>query len=277
MLKADREIELVVLAQAGDRQAMKSLIDAHMSLIRKIARSGRAEHIEDVESQLVLAFIEHLPKFDLERGFRVNTYMRWWLRQEALTYNHKNYDIVTTPISGTMTKLISVIRRAKRDLHLLDENSPQGREAIAAKAGISIEDLAFAEAWGAPRITRLDAPVSADNDDESDIQMHLEAESIDLIAKMTLDQRRTAIGLAVSTLGAREQDILQRRWLMSDGLAEETLEEVSATYEVTRERIRQIEARALEKITRLIRFKSSHLIEPGHTAEVPKRHETQAA
>lgn len=272
MLKAERELELVSLAQAGDQKAMKALIDAHMPLIRKIARSGKEEHAEDLESQLVMAFIEHLPKFDTDRGFRVNTYMRWWLRQTAVDYNHKNFDIVTTPNAGPMARIVSKVKRAKRDLHLTDENSLEGRKAIAEKAGVSLEDLAFAEAWGTPRIARLDAPISADNDDAADVHMELTADSIDLVAKLTLDQRRAAIALGIGTLNPREQDILRRRWLMSDGVEEETLEEVGAIYGITRERVRQIESKAMDKLVRIIRFQSSHLLEPGHQAEAPRRH-----
>lgn len=272
MLKAERENELVSLAQAGDQKAMKALIDAHMPLIRKIARGGKEENAEDLESQLVMAFIEHLPKYDIGRGFRVNTYMRWWLRQTAVDFNHKNFDIVTTPNAGPMARIVAKVKRAKRDLRLVDEYSAEGRKAIADKAGVSLEDLAFAETWGTPRIARLDAPLNADNDDDGAVHMDLPADSIDMVAQMTLDQRRAAISLAVGTLNPREQDILRRRWIIADGGDEETLEEVGALYGITRERIRQIEVKALEKLVRVIRLKSGHLVEPGHQAAAPRRH-----
>lgn len=236
MLNRENELALVAAATGGDQKAMMRLIEAHEPMFAKIVRQWRPRDPEDLHAHLVMSFIEHVPRFQADKNFRVNTYLRWYLREAARQFTNSTVNIARMP--GKLSQRYGgFIRREMMRVEKAGEvfNSTHKRE-ISKKLGISADDVELIIAHSQPSVS-MDS-LMPDND------VFIEEQLQD---DVILDkQERRILAEALAGLEPRERRIIEARHATHDDPL--TLEDLSIEYGVSRERIRQIETKALRKI-----------------------------
>lgn len=247
LLVSREEKELAKRIKVGDETARKKLIQANLRLVVSIAKryANRSPHLSilDLIQEGNIGLSRAVDKFDHTRGFKFSTYATWWIRQ-AVTRALADYSrTIRIPVHmvETITKFMQVKRRLMQEL---------GREAlpeeIATEMGVSVDKIHYIQKIS-QEVISLEAPVG-DNDEDSILSDFIKDEqslSPDQLANNAL--LRDYIKEVLADLTEREQKILSMRFGLEDNISH-TLEEVGKVFGVTRERIRQIEAKALEKI-----------------------------
>lgn len=247
LLVSREEKELAKRIKIGDEIARKKLIQANLRLVVSIAKryANRSSHLSilDLIQEGNIGLSRAVEKFDHTRGFKFSTYATWWIRQ-AITRALADYSrTIRIPVHmvETITKFMQVKRRLMQEL---------GREAlpeeIATEMGVSVDKIHYIQKIS-QEVISLEAPVGDDDEDSvlSDFIKDEQSLSPDQLANNAL--LHDYIKEVLSDLTEREQKILAMRFGLEDNISH-TLEEVGKVFGVTRERIRQIEAKALEKI-----------------------------
>jgi RNA polymerase sigma-32 factor len=251
MLAADEEARLFLRHRDGDARATRALVDAHMPLINKIAGtySGFGSNHADVVQEAALGFLQGLAHFDPDRGFRINTFCRWWSRAAATEWVRNNHSLVKIGTTAAQKKLFGSLRRTMARLGIMGNPTPEQMALLVADFGMDEEVIR-------EMIVRLSslAEVSADapirGNDGSTLtridQMADESQSSGMVEDAFDDARRAnAMREAIAALDARKRDIIERRYLKDEA---DTLEVLARTHGVTRERIRQLEVQAIEQL-----------------------------
>lgn len=238
MLDADRERALLVAARHGDARARTELVGAHLRLVRSIARRIVPAPSEDVVSEGIVGLIEALDRFDLDRDVRIATYAAHWIRARVQQFVLANRGIVRSPDTRACRRVFGRIARARRALSA--QCSDPSTEELAREMGVSasdVESVIVASARDVPIDTAREAgdelPSAATGPEEH----YADAE--------ILRARRRTIGDALASLPPRERTVVQARCLTEDA---QTLEQLARTLCLSRERVRQLEARALRHI-----------------------------
>lgn len=257
MLSAEEELELA--RRWHDRQdvaAAHKLVTSHLRLVARIAANYRGYGLPmgDLISVGSIGIMQAVQRYDPERGFRFATYAMWWIRAAIQEHVLHSRSLVKIGTTAAQKKLFFNLRRMRAEMHLIDgaELQPQQVARIASSLDVAEHEVIDMDHRLAAADHSLNTPVTAEGEgewqdwlaDESDSQETQFAEQEELRGRMEF------LPGALKTLNERELHILRERRLKDDPA---TLEELAQHYRVSRERIRQIEMRALEKIQKSVR------------------------
>ncbi len=237
----------------GDVDAAHKLVTSHLRLVAKIAMGyrGYGVPVADLISEGNIGLMKAVKKFEPERGFRLATYAMWWIRAAITEYILRSWSLVKMGTLAAQKKLFFSLRRIKRELDIIDngELNPEQADDLAEHMKVSRNDVIDMNRRLASRDFSLNAPMARDRDDGAEFQDSLIDESPSPEAVYADDEernhRRGLLAAAMAELPDREQHILSERWLQENP---KTLEELGSVYGISRERVRQLEARALEKV-----------------------------
>ena len=239
----------------GDAEAAHRLVTSHLRLVAKIAMGyrGYGLPIAEVISEGNVGLMQAVKRFEPEKGFRLATYAMWWIRAAIQEYILRSWSLVKMGTTAAQKKLFFNLRKIKGQLKALDEGDlrPDQVKRIATQLGVTEEDVVSMNRRLAGD-SSLNAPVR--NDSESgEWQDWLVDDTMDqetaLAESEEKENRRDMLNNALQGLNERERRVFEARRLAEDPL---TLEELSAEFGVSRERIRQIEVRAFEKVQKAV-------------------------
>jgi RNA polymerase sigma-32 factor len=257
----------------GDRDAAHKLVTSHLRLVAKIAMGyrGYGLPISEIVSEGNVGLMQAVKRFEPDKGFRLATYAMWWIKAAIQEYILRSWSLVKMGTTANQKKLFFNLRKAKSKINALSEGDlkPDQVAQIAKRLGVTEKDVVdMNRRLGGD--TSLNAPIRDDGDsgewqdwlaDDSAGQEEILAESEEL------DNRRSALEHALTVLNDRERRIFEARRLADDPV---TLEELAEEFGVSRERVRQIEVRAFEKVQKAVKNRVAAL-------ETPKVPEALAA
>ncbi len=236
-----------------DTDAAHQMVTSHLRLAAKIAMGYRGYGLPQAEviSEANVGLMQAVKRFDPEKGFRLATYAMWWIRASIQEYILRSWSLVKLGTTSAQKKLFFNLRKAKNRIGALEDGDlrPENVARIANDLGVTETEVISMNRRLSGGDASLNATVSADGEGAAQWQDWLEDESAntaaDYEANDELDARRELLAEAMEVLNDREKDILVQRRLSEETV---TLEDLSGQYDVSRERIRQIEVRAFEKI-----------------------------
>jgi RNA polymerase sigma-32 factor len=253
-----------------DTQAAHKMVTSHLRLAAKIAMGYRGYGLPQAEviSEANVGLMQAVKRFDPEKGFRLATYAMWWIRASIQEYILRSWSLVKLGTTSAQKKLFFNLRKAKAKVGALEEGDlrPENVARIATDLNVTEAEVIDMNRRLSGSDASLNATVGSDGDSSTQWQDWLEDEDSDQAeayeAKDELDARRAMLMQAMAVLNDREKDILMQRRLAEDPV---TLEDLSEAYSVSRERIRQIEVRAFEKLQARMRelAKSKGMVIPA--------------
>ncbi|PRY94743.1 RNA polymerase RpoH-like sigma 32 subunit [Hasllibacter halocynthiae] len=256
MLEPEEEYMLAkAWVEQEDTEAAHKLVTSHLRLAAKIAMGYRGYGLPQAEviSEANVGLMQAVKKFDPEKGFRLATYAMWWIRASIQEYVLRSWSMVKLGTTSAQKKLFFNLRKAKNRIGALEEGDlrPENVATIANQLGVTEAEVVSMNRRMAGSDASLNVQVGAqDGDSGAQWQDWLTDDSADQASEVAerdeLEVRREMLAGAMDVLNEREADILTRRRLADEP---ETLEDLSKVYGVSRERIRQIEVRAFEKLS----------------------------
>ncbi len=257
MLEADEEYMLAKRwREDDDIDSAHKLVTSHLRLVAKIAMGyrGYGLPLSELISEGNVGMMQAVKRFDPERGFRLATYAMWWIRASIQEYVLHSWSLVKMGTTAAQKKLFFNLRKLKGQMQAIDEGDlpPEQVTKIAETLSVPETDVINMNRRLAAPDHSLNAPLRIDGDGEWQDWLVDETESQEsrFAEAEELDKRRKLLTVAMDTLNERERHILQERRLKDDPT---TLEELSQKYGISRERVRQIEVRAFEKLQKAIR------------------------
>jgi RNA polymerase sigma-32 factor len=260
-------------AEHDDRDAAHRLVTSHLRLVAKIAMGyrGYGLPIGEVVSEGNVGLMQAVKRFDPERGFRLATYAMWWIKASIQEYILRSWSLVKMGTTANQKRLFFNLRKMKSRIQALDEGDlrPDQVSQIATNLGVSDEEVVSMNRRLSGDAS-LNAPLRATEGESGEWQDWLVDDSEtqeDLLARNDeLDQRRGMLQQAMGVLNDRERRIFEARRLAEDPL---TLETLSGEFEISRERVRQIEVRAFEKVQKAVRDTADATNRALRTVEQP--------
>ena len=240
----------------GDRDAAHKLVTSHLRLVAKIAMGyrGYGLPISEVISEGNVGLMQAVKRFEPDKGFRLATYAMWWIKAAIQEYILRSWSLVKMGTTANQKKLFFNLRKAKSKISALEEGDlrPDQVKLIAKRLGVTEQDVIDMNRRLGGDVS-LNAPIREDGD-SGEWQDWLVDEVSDqedrLVADQESDNRKKALGEALTVLNDRERRIFEARRLADDPI---TLEDLAAEFGVSRERVRQIEVRAFEKVQRAVK------------------------
>jgi len=240
----------------GDRDAAHKLVTSHLRLVAKIAMGyrGYGLPISEVISEGNVGLLQAVKRFEPEKGFRLATYARWWIKATIQEYVLHSWSLVKMGTSVNQKKLFFNLRKAKSKLSALEEGDlqPDQVKLIARRLGVTEQDVVDMNRRLGGDVS-LNAPIG-DERNSGEWQDSLVDEVTDqetwLAEREEADNRSQALGEALSVLNERERRIFEARRLADEPII---LEELAAEFGISRERVRQIEVCAFEKVQKVVR------------------------
>ncbi len=255
MLEANEEYMLGKrFKEHDDTGAAHKMITSHLRLVAKIAMGyrGYGLPIGEVISEGNVGLMQAVKKFDPEKGFRLSTYAMWWIRASIQEYILRSWSLVKIGTTAAQKKLFFNLRKIKGQIDAVEEGDlrPEHVEHISTKLGVTEAEVVSMNRRMSGGDNSLNAPMRADAEGGGEWQDWLVDDNAvnpeaQLVKDDEYDSRMELLQMAMSELNEREQHIITERRLSEDP---KTLEELSTEYNVSRERIRQIEVRAFEKL-----------------------------
>jgi RNA polymerase sigma-32 factor len=259
MLEPEEEFMLAkAWVDHGDTKAAHKLVTSHLRLAAKIAMGYRGYGLPTAEviSEGNVGLMQAIKKFDPDRGFRLSTYAMWWIRAAIQEYILRSWSLVKLGTTSAQKKLFFNLRKIKNKIGALEEGDlrPENVKQIANDLNVTETEVISMNRRMAGGDASLNARIGDESEGTSEWQDWLEDKDADQAGdyaeKDELEGRRELLAEAMAELNAREKDILMQRKLQD---SPSTLEELSVVYNVSRERIRQIEVRAFEKLQKKMR------------------------
>jgi RNA polymerase sigma-32 factor len=241
----------------GDRDAAHKLVTSHLRLVAKIAMGyrGYGLPISEVISEGNVGLMQAVKRFEPDKGFRLATYAMWWIKAAIQEYILRSWSLVKMGTTANQKKLFFNLRKAKSKISALEEGDlrPDQVKLIAKRLGVTEQDVVDMNRRLGGDVS-LNAPIR-DDGDSGEWQDWLVDEVSDqetrLVEDEESDNRRKALGEALSVLGQRERRIFEARQLADDPM---TLEDLAVEFGISRERVRQIEVRAFQKVQRIVQI-----------------------
>ena len=258
MLEPDEEYMLAKRwREHEDAEAAHRMVTSHLRLVAKIAMGYRGYGLPmgEIVSEGNVGLMQAVKRFEPEKGFRLATYAMWWIRAAIQEYILRSWSLVKLGTTASQKKLFFKLRKVKGQIQALEEGDlrPDQVTEIATRLGVSEDDVVSMNRRLAGDAS-LNSPIRSDAESQTEWQDWLVDESDSqetlLVASEQLDMRRSALSDALENLNERERRIFEARRLSEDPL---TLEELSHEFGVSRERVRQIEVRAFEKVQRAVK------------------------
>ena len=235
----------------GDEPAAHKLVTSHLRLVAKIAMGYRGYGLPmgELISEGNVGMMQAVKRFDPERGFRLATYAMWWIRAAIQEYILHSWSLVKMGTTAAQKKLFFNLRRLKAQMSALEEGDLQQEQVakIAHALQVPEQDVVSMNRRLASSDHSLNAPVRAESEGEWQDWLVDDSESqeTELAERQDMSNRKALLSQALTTLNERERHILIERRLKEEPT---TLEELSQQYNISRERVRQIEVRAFEKL-----------------------------
>jgi RNA polymerase sigma-32 factor len=257
MLEPDQEYMLAKRwREHNDTDAAHQLVTSHLRLVAKIAMGyrGYGLPVSELISEGNVGMMQAVKRFEPDRGFRLATYAMWWIRAAIQEYILHSWSLVKMGTTAAQKKLFFNLRKLKGQLQAIDEGdlSPENVKKIATDLNVTEEDVINMNRRLAAPDHSLNAPLKIDGDGEWQDWLVDETDSQEIVLaeQQELSKRRKLLSNAMKSLNARERHILTERRLKDEPT---TLEDLSKEYGISRERVRQIEVRAFEKLQRAIK------------------------
>lgn len=258
MLSHEEEYELgKQWREKGDRDAAHKLVTSHLRLVAKIAMGyrGYGLPINEVISEGNVGLMQAVKRFEPDRGFRLATYAMWWIRASIQEFILRSWSLVKMGTTASQKKLFFNLRKVKGQIEALEDGDlrPDQVAEISERLGVPEDDvISMNRRLGGD--SSLNAPLKVDGEGSGEWQDWLVSEEPDqeetLVESEEHSSRMGLLHEAMDNLNERERRIFEARRLSEDPL---TLEELSQEFDVSRERIRQIEVRAFEKVQKAVR------------------------
>ena len=254
MLSAEEEYTLANrLSIHGDTDAAHQLVTSHLRLVAKLAMGykGYGLPITDIISEGNVGLMQAVQKFDPEKGFRLATYALWWVKAAMQEYILRSWSLVKIGTTAVQKKLFFNLRRAKNQIQAYEDGdlNPENLDKISKQLNVPEKEVVNMNRRLSGADPSLNAKISTDDGSQTEWQDWIEADTPnqeeEYVEKEEDSIRKELISEALNILNERELDIVQTRRLSEET---STLEELSEKYDISRERVRQIEVRALEKI-----------------------------
>ena len=241
-----------------DTEAAHKMVTSHLRLAAKIAMGYRGYGLPQAEviSEANVGLMQAVKRFDPEKGFRLATYAMWWIRASIQEYILRSWSLVKLGTTSAQKKLFFNLRKAKAKIGALEDGDlrPENVKQIAHDLGVTEDEVISMNRRMSGGDASLNAQVGQEGEGTMQWQDWLEDEDADQAAdyeeRDELESRRAMLAEAMDVLNDREKDILTQRRLSDETV---TLEDLSGQYDVSRERIRQIEVRAFEKLQKRMR------------------------
>ena len=239
-------------SEHDDPDAAHRLVTSHLRLVAKIAMGyrGYGLPIGEVISEGNVGLMQAVKKFEPERGFRLATYAMWWIKASIQEYILRSWSLVKMGTTANQKRLFFNLRKVKGKIQALDDGDlkPEQITEIATRLNVSEEEVVSMNRRLSGDAS-LNAPIRASEGESGEWQDWLvdeqQSQEEILVQQDELDQRRSMLSEALDVLNERERRIFEARRLAEDPM---TLEELSGEFDISRERVRQIEVRAFEKV-----------------------------
>jgi len=240
----------------GDREAAHKLVTSHLRLVAKIAMGyrGYGLPISEVISEGNVGLMQAVKRFEPEKGFRLATYAMWWIKAAIQEYILRSWSLVKMGTTANQKKLFFNLRKAKSKISALEDGDlrPDQVKVIAKRLGVTEQDVVEMNRRLGGDVS-LNAPIREDGDSgewQDWLVDDSSSQEARLVESEESDNRRKALGEALTVLNDRERRIFEARRLADEPI---TLEELADEFGVSRERVRQIEVRAFEKVQKAVK------------------------
>ncbi len=269
MLEAQEEFMLAKRwREHGNREAAQRLVTSHLRLVARIATGyrGYGLPITEVVSEGNVGLMQAVKRFEPEKGFRLATYAMWWIRASIQEYILRSWSLVKMGTTVNQKKLFFNLRKAKSKISALEEGDlhPDQVALIAKRVGVAEQEVIdMNRRLGGD--ASLNAPIREDGDSGEWQDWLVDAAPSQervLVENEEFDNRRKALGEALTVLNERERRIFEARRLVDEPI---TLEELAEEFGISRERVRQLEVRAFEKVQKAVKNRVAAMEFPPNT------------
>ncbi|MFN4310138.1 MAG: RNA polymerase sigma factor RpoH [Ferrovibrio sp.] len=259
MLEPEEEFMLAkAWRDRGDVEAAHKLVTSHLRLVAKIAMGyrGYGLPVGELIAEGNVGMMQAVKRFDPDKGFRLSTYAMWWIRASIQEYILRSWSLVKIGTTAAQKKLFFNLRRLRGQMKAIEggQLTPDQVERIATQLDVPQDEVITMDRRLAAPDHSLNAPLRGDEEGSSEWQDWLVDETPNQEARLAegdeYDSRKALLAAAMKDLNERERDILVQRRLTEEPT---TLEDLSARYGISRERVRQIEVRAFEKLQKAVR------------------------